>query len=140
MTPDQMNAIREIERPPEEKIAVAMLANRNDRTLVFGYDVDRNTFHLFIRGGELRKVVYRNQGEEADILSFASGEFAPAECVPNKRVYPERCDFEFCHLVAERGVMVPFTTLDTSGRTFDDEVYHGRLFDDVFEPQPAPAM
>lgn len=30
--------------------------------------------------------------------------------VPDKRLYPERCDYNFCLLLKERGVHLPFTT------------------------------
>ncbi|WP_316207486.1 hypothetical protein [Bradyrhizobium sp. SZCCHNR3118] len=40
--------------------------------------------------------------------------------VPNKRLYPEACDFDFCMKLAALGVHLPFTTYgslgDLSGR------------------------
>mgnify|MGYP007039915543 FL=1 len=32
--------------------------------------------------------------------------------IPDKRLYPETCDYEFCVLLKERDIYLPFTTYD----------------------------
>lgn len=139
MTPEQVTTLRNIASEPERAISIEDLADRSERTLVYGYDVDRNTFHLFVRAGEIRRALYRRDGEDFELISMASGDFMPRACVPNKRAYPERCDFEFCRLISERRITVPFTSFDDSGREFEGPFF-GPVFDEAFEQQPALAM
>lgn len=48
--------------------------------------------------------------------------------VPDKRLYPEACDFEFCRLLKERGISLPFTVFN-SERVAKD--FYGFTLEDV---------
>jgi hypothetical protein len=45
------------------------------------------------------------------------------EIVPNKRLYPETCDYEFCRLLVQRNQALPFTTYN---ETRSQERFYGR--------------
>jgi hypothetical protein len=91
-------------------------SNYDDRTLLYGYDVDRATWHLYVEDGEVLLHRYRM---EASILriNFRHAVFPEGEIerlvVPNKRLYPERCDFEFCQWARQmKHWHLPFTKWD----------------------------
>ena len=44
-----------------------------------------------------------------EIVSLGSVLSDPEEWVPNKRTYPESCDFEFCHKLMLLGISPNFT-------------------------------
>lgn len=92
-------------------ICATELADPSDRTLVYGYTVERETFHLYLENGKFNRVVY--DGDNV-FLSGLTGldSIELALCVPDKRVYPARSDFEFCRLVLIKGGSVPFTTFE----------------------------
>lgn len=86
------------------------LVNRTARTLLYGYDSDRNTWHVYLdAAGVLHKVVYLG-GACALCLSHEAGRLPDATLIPNKRLYPQHCDFEACLLLQRAGVSLPFTT------------------------------
>lgn len=39
--------------------------------------------------------------------------------VPDKRLYPETCDYEFCKLLKEAGVHLPFTSFNSNRKEED---------------------
>jgi hypothetical protein len=46
--------------------------------------------------------------------------------IPNKRLYPEACDFVFCFELAKREIALPFTTYGTM-RTDPNQQFIGRI-------------
>ena len=93
-----------------ERILVEDLVNRQDRTLIYGYDISRYTFHLYLQDGDFILDFWKHPEEPETI--YAQTYINASTCVPNKRVYPERCDFEFCALLQEKGIDIPFTTFE----------------------------
>ena len=49
--------------------------------------------------------------------------------VPDKRLYPEKCDYHFCKLLKEKGIDLPFTTF-SEGFNWDGP-YCGFTLEDV---------
>lgn len=101
------------------------LVNRRPRTLLYGYDVERNSFHVYLDSNSMIHILrYQHltpkKGElpRAMVISHTSGEEGGVEqneeFVPNKRLYGESCDFEFCMLLKRAGVHLPFTTFEES--------------------------
>lgn len=83
-----------------------------DRTLLYGYTCARDTFHVFKLANELHVIIYDHNN---DITMHRHGDALPAkQCVPDKRVYPESCDFYFAVLLREREVNIPFLPFDHS--------------------------
>ena len=81
--------------------------NMNARTLLYGYNTDRSTLHIYLceRGFihihhyTLEHTIYYNYTAAPDIDLL----------IPNKRLYPECCDFEICKRLKKWGYNLPFT-------------------------------
>lgn len=90
---------------------------REGRTLLYGYDCDRNTCHVYLPDGwdEIVSVRYDASGTILDTFRFIfadpekSSIVSASNLIPNKRLYPEACDFDLCCLLAEYGYRLPFT-------------------------------
>lgn len=98
------------------------LTDRSARTLLFGYDKDGWRHHTYIewQGDDpvIRKIVYL--GKEVYEWEVDESE----DYVPNKRLYPQACDAEFCELLIRSGIYLPFTSPDWSLN--DGRVYYGK--------------
>lgn len=108
LTLDDVNEIRDLESE-SPTVSVSEMKDRRSRTLIYGYDCDRNTFHLYLEDEVFHAVVYDHKNT---LLSHTGGTTIPVSAtVPNKRVYPETCDYEFCKLIEPRlDNSIPFTT------------------------------
>jgi hypothetical protein len=101
------------------------LADKTPRTLLFGYDVTRATFHVYIdpADGLIHVLKYTSTGpanaQKFLVISHTSGQSGGVarneQFVPDKRLYPESCDLEFSRLLRRYGVSLPFTTFDAAG-------------------------
>jgi hypothetical protein len=83
-----------------------------DRTLLYGYTCERDTFHVYLKNNEIFVVIYDNdysgsipKPRNMRRVTVKSNR----DYVPDKRLYPERCDYDFCKLLKEKGVHLPFT-------------------------------
>jgi hypothetical protein len=120
MTKDEYEIIRQRLEPSIIKVSIKDLVNRNPRTLLYGYTHARSTHHVYIEEGEIHLLVYSSANSE-----HFSGEFVPTGLVPNKRLYPEACDAEFCAFLKQQGVHLPFTTWSDKR---EPQQYHGKRF------------
>jgi len=135
MTPEQMRLIEtcEIPGPPIPS------AEGDDRTLIYGYDTDRRTHHVYLKDGQVHQVIYSPSGSNADkdIFHYAVGDEIDIKTViPNKRLYPEACDFDYCMALKELGVQMSFTAHGTLPRMDERSPYVGHVFDDGTTPNP----
>lgn len=86
------------------------------RTLLYGYTCDKKTFHVYCYfSGDIHIHVYQPgcPGTFNTIRSVAvsdDGIQSLQDLIPDKRLYPQYCDAEFCTWLKERGVNLPFTT------------------------------
>lgn len=97
------------------------LTDKSGRTLLYGYTVERHTCHVYLNYEELIKcVVYENR--DCEVVQFFPDR--NEHYVQNKILYPAKCDFEFCKLLKEAGVDLPFTTFD---KMHMPDICHGRL-------------
>lgn len=111
MNQDQLTILNSLKEKPRT-ISVAEISNLEDRTLLYGYTCARDTFHVYLKNNELHKVIYSHQKE---ILLHHQGTTLDLDgIVPDKRLYPEACDFEFCSLLVVKGVNLPFTLVDAN--------------------------
>lgn len=101
----------ELDGPKDDldKIHVTDLINREPRILVYGYTCERNTFILELtQDGKFQRTI--KNPYKGIYLSGPPDEFACHDrCVPDKRVYPAKSDYEFCKLLKNRGVQVYYT-------------------------------
>jgi len=104
-------------------IHISSLKNSNPRTLLYGYDFDRNSVHLYLKGVWFTYVRYNNHGDLLEQKDMYDIPIAAGHCyyIPNKRVYWEMSDFEFCLLLKEGGVPIYFT--NSNGNVVPQQFY-----------------
>lgn len=117
--------------PRRPDITIDVLTDQSDRTLLWGYTVDRHSHHVFIKDGELRMVVYGSTSKEPFLME--RGSLYADKIAPNKRMYPEACDLEFCNALRRQSVDLVFTTFNAER---EPKTYYGETFDDLFGAQP----
>lgn len=118
MTKEELSSINYF-RPIDSIITIEELANKNDRTLLYGYTCERATWHVYIKDKEIRTCTY-NYNSEPTIVNIES----IYDYIPDKRLYPECCDFEFCSLLKKENIILPFTTYS---ETRPKAVYYGAV-------------
>lgn len=95
-------------------ITVDDLDDARSRTLLYGYTCDRCTFHLYLMDEEFFTFIYKENSDHF----FKHGGTIDMErtnstmLVPDKRLYPECCDYDFCNLLQQRGIGLPFTSFN----------------------------
>ena len=105
---------------------------RNDRTLLYGYTCERKTFHVYLKDEKIYVVVYCNDYSTPKTKPRNMVQIRVTsnhDYVPDKRLYPERCDYEFCRLLKEKGIELPFTAY--SDEVNLDREYYGFTLEDV---------
>lgn len=85
------------------------------RTLLFGYNSAKNSFHVYLDGGLVHRLIYTWREEILD--HCAGAEFDIRDMVPDKRVYPLDTDFEFAKKALAIGVGIPFLPWDPKRET-----------------------
>ena len=81
-------------------------------TLLVGYDVDRNEVHVYAKNGKIYSITYNLEGQ---LLEYNVGErILVQDCVPNKRVFPEKTHYFFAKLLVDRGELLTFTEINKS--------------------------
>lgn len=96
-------------------LSVTDLTDQSARTLLYGYTVERHTWHVYLDAqGAITVLRYREIGGRSMLISATCGPSGGCESnedyVPDKRLYPESCDEEFCRLLHQAGISLPFTT------------------------------
>jgi hypothetical protein len=107
-------------------ISVDELIDKSDRTLLYGYTCERLTWHVYLEDGVIHKVVYRSSGGDCEHSYYGEG-FKVWELIPDKRLYPETCDFEFCSLLRGKGVDLLFTNFNEDR---GESQYYGWVVED----------
>ena len=129
MTKEEYQQLGQITKP-EEIISVSDLANQEPRTLLWGYTTKRCSHHVYLKDGKMHLFVYEGRSSwdsGRDDKFYVFGPELPIKSlVPDKRLYPEACDAEFCGLLKEMGVYLPFTTWNNKR---DPQQYHGEIID-----------
>lgn len=107
MDKKQYEVINELTRIPP-RATVRDLRDHTPRTLIYGYTCARDTFHVYLAEDGIHWVLYSAHGLLLQHKHEGQG-IALADCVPDKRVYPETCDYDFCTMLKRAGVNIPFT-------------------------------
>lgn len=127
--------------PVGPSLSLQELSNQSDRTLLWGYNIDRESHHVFLKGGLFHVFVYSGVGrvtnarklqwedvrQTIDVKRLTVKNVLDLErdgVVPNKRLYPEACDYEMCLLLRLKGVNLPFTTFNDKR---EPETFYGLL-------------
>lgn len=117
-------------------LTIENLIEKDSRTLLYGYTCDRDTWHVYLFEGVIYCVVYSFNCEPELVQINDNYDF-----VPDKRLYPARCDYEFSLLLKMRGVNLPFTCFDSKELTahksngFYGETLAGHIIDLHAPPQ-----
>jgi hypothetical protein len=112
-------------------VVTAEKVGGESRTLTFGYDVDRNSFHAYIHEGTLYVLTYNRLGQ---ILSEGSGTWMPVQTLrPNKRVYPQYTDGDFARIMRDLDFPLPFTNWSEPLR--EGPYYGSTHLEGVAEPE-----
>lgn len=99
------------------------LSNSEDRTLLYGYTFNRETYHVYLKDGEIHAIVY--EGFHLVKEMNVKDNFDYGSC---KRLYPAKCDYEFCQLLRERQVSLPFSFWE---EPVDEPLpYYGSILED----------
>ena len=105
--------LEDIETEKERVICAEDLgSNMRDRTLMYGYTCARDTFHVYLKNGEIHIVIYdddySNRVKKPKNMREVKAE-SNYDFIPDKRLYPECCDYDFCRLLKLKGIHLPFT-------------------------------
>jgi len=91
-----------------DTFSIEDLVDKSDRTLLYGYTLDRQDVHVYVKNEEVHYIEY---DIDNNILFEKSGVFEDiSELIPSKRSYPESTDPEFLAILMRRGVSGNFTT------------------------------
>lgn len=120
MKENEFIKILNIEPPAKELITAKHLKNKEDRTLIYGYDCDRNTFHVYLKDEQIHILKYNSREVFPKLEAFSNDDY-----VPNKRVYPEYSDFEFCKLLKEQDIHISFLSYSEPAK--EPNPYFGKI-------------
>jgi len=105
-------------------ISVTDLIDRRDRTLIYGYTLDRYTFHVYLKGGKIHRYIYSEYVNVEGYDEYICGAGLPVKSViPDKRIYPAKSDYEFCKILMKGGEFLSFTTFENE----NDDQYKGQI-------------
>ena len=107
-------------------VKVCELKNKSDRTLMYGYTCERNTFHLYIKNETFFCVVYDH--DKNFLSKFSTTAISVNDCFPNKRVYPESCDYEFSMLLASKNARPAYLAFNPEREEkVKNLIFHGEI-------------
>ena len=127
MTKEDYEKLKDVDEL-QDVIRGCDLKNQKDRTLLYGYTCEREDFHVYIQDG----IIYRRiEGKDIYDYERISEEYITNSYygnnnwyIPDKRLYPECCDMEFCTKLKEDGMLLPFTTF---GQITETKEFYGKL-------------
>ena len=127
MTSEELRIVKGLRSDPK-MIKVDDLKDKSDRTLLYGYTCERKTWHVYLKSGNIHVIEYRH-----DYTRYLPDELVEIEpkCnedyIPDKRLYPTACDFEFCMMLKSQCCDLPFTSEDNRQK----EIYYGYTVEDA---------
>jgi hypothetical protein len=129
MNKSQYNKLSQKEVQPTT-IGFSDLVNKKDRTLLYGYTIERDTFHVYLKNKFIHIHIYGWDTDDLQRGKFTKitkrGRVLPVEeLIPNKRVYPAKSDYEFCKKLLDMGCEIPFTTFEDG----EEKQYYGELYE-----------
>lgn len=101
-------------------VHIKELSFKQEGTLLYGYTFDRDSFHVYIKNNLIHRYIYnRNRFDYQQ-----KEEFEGVFLIPTKRVYPAASDYNFCELLINKGLEIPFTIWEER----KEELYYGKVF------------
>lgn len=133
MRKEWFEKLNQIDREAEKIIYPSdLLPYLYDKTLLYGYTCERETFHVYVKNKEIYVVVYDNDYSTDKVKPKNMRQIivkSNRDYVPDKRLYPERCEYHFCRMLKEKGIELPFTTW--SDNVDLDRKYYGFTLEDA---------
>lgn len=108
MTEEEFDGLAPV-RELSTRISATELTDQTDRTLLYGYDSDRHTTHVYLQDGLIHYYKPYTYSDSAP-YHVASPSWDAEMIVPVKRTYPALCDAEFCALLLSKGISPNFTS------------------------------
>ncbi len=111
-------------------LTVSDLSDARNRTLLYGYTYNDKTFHVYVKRNKIFTVVYNEEfindtvrpKQMQQVVITSNNDYIP------KRLYPETCDYEFCKLLKDRNIILPFTNYNNE-RCIKD--FYGFTLDNI---------
>jgi len=99
--------------------------NMEPRTLLYGYNLNRDTLHVYLcKRGFIHIYIY-NTNEDISYDYTRAAEIS--ELIPSKRLYPECCDLEVCRKLKKWGYELPFTSFN---KERERKMFYGKIKED----------
>lgn len=109
-----------------ESISASELDNPGlDRTLLWGYTCDRDSFHVYLKDQLIHKVVYEHPNKLKEYVTAPS--MTCESMAPDKSAYPSACDAQFVRLMLQKGQHVTYTTFIER----DEAPFYGALREEL---------
>ena len=129
MTELEFKILNDFNGEKTQVLSAKDLLNQEDRTLLYGYTSDRRTHHVYLKNKKIHSITYNmehfNEDDSYRPVNIVEKNINNnSEFVPDKRLYPHACDYEFCVLLKRKGIYLPFTTMNNNVKT---EKYYGHL-------------
>ncbi len=126
MNEAQLLAVRSVTLIREPSISISQLQaeDMHTGTVLYGYTVERDTWHVYLQDGLIHRYIYDYHNETID--HQARDSWPMAELIPNKRTYPQYTRYEFAMILARAGLQITFANwqepmpnrLEWAGRVF----------------------
>ncbi len=110
MTEAEYKSLDEVRTSPAV-IKGSDLKDQTPRTLLYGYDYDRCSWHVYLDFDGLIHLVRYDHSDRLMVHETEETVDANTDYRPTKRSYPEDCDFEFTKLLREADAYPCFTTM-----------------------------
>ena len=119
-------------------IDVAELVDKSDRTLLYGYTVERHTHHVYLKDQFIHVLIYVSNFDMSDekikdVVFYNVDKrhhLKRIPFLPNKRLYPERCDFDFCKVLIEKGLELSFTNYIANNQFMRPTGFYGLIYEE----------
>lgn len=95
--------------------ATDLTEHYTNRTLLYGYDGERNTHHVYLQDGLIHLHTYNFKKETLSHEARATW-MTPEVLVPSKRTYPEPTAYDFAVELKKRGIYIAFANFDSTGQ------------------------
>lgn len=132
MTKAEIKLLDDIIKGKEMPIGILdLIPFVEDRTLLYGYTCQRDTFHVYIKNNQIHAVVYNTDYSQNIPKPMNMREItitSNRDYIPDKRLYPEKCDYRFCEMLARRDISLPFTGW-TAG--VEEKAFYGFTLEDL---------
>lgn len=136
MKADELENIRIIQqRDRRPKVSAEQFTSGGDRTLIYGYTVERDTFHVYVKDGMLHRFIYRRNftTDTEQVVSYESAATMRAEDLsPSKAIYWEHSDYEAAWFLATQDVYMHFKGATVGGQPAESR---GQWAGVVYDPQ-----